>query len=264
MNGEDLDSDASKSSGKFLIPGGLPPGFTGVFSAAGGHWSESEQKKLNEFFRHWLEMLKAEMAEKQKTIIEIAERLDLHDEKIADRVSSDEYQSLLRKGFRDWSGTESEQKRILVRNILSNAGAARVVSDDVVRLFMDWVKMYSEFHFEVVSKIFNNSGITRGEVWDALGRSPVREDSADADLFKLLFRDLSTGGIIRQHRDTDFHGNYIAKTPNRRGPRQVGARPMKSAFDGTDQYELTALGQQFIHYAMTDLPLKISYSAAAE
>ena len=32
---------------------------------------------------------------------------------------------------------------------------------------------------------------------------------------------------------------------------------MMSAFDNTELYELTGLGQQFIHYAMTDLPLKI-------
>ena len=250
-------------SGGFLIPRGLPPGFSGVFSPAGGQWSESEQEKLNGFFRHWVEMLKAEMAEKQRTIIEIAERLDLHDEQIANRVSSEEYQSLLRKGFRDWSGTESEQKRVLVRNILSNAGATRIVSDDVVRLFMEWVKTYSEFHFEVVGRIYNNSGVTRGDVWEALGRGQVREDSAEADLFKLLFRDLSTGGIVRQHRETDYQGNYLAKTPSRtRVTRQIGPRPMKSAFDDMEQYELTKLGQQFIHYAMTDLPLKLNYSAA--
>ena len=34
---------------------------------------------------------------------------------------------------------------------------------------------------------------------------------------------------------------------------------MKSAFDDTEQYELTALGQQFVHYAMTELSLKIAY-----
>jgi hypothetical protein len=34
---------------------------------------------------------------------------------------------------------------------------------------------------------------------------------------------------------------------------------MKSAFDDEDGYELTQLGQQFVHYAMTDLPLKIAY-----
>lgn len=32
---------------------------------------------------------------------------------------------------------------------------------------------------------------------------------------------------------------------------------MKSAIDQDDLYELTGLGQQFIHYAMTDLPLRI-------
>lgn len=243
--------------------GGLVPFIGGVFSAAAGMWSEAEQERLNSFFKHWLEMLKAEAAEKQRTIIEIAQRLDLHDEAIADRVSSSAFQSLLRKGFRDWPGAESEEKRILIRNILSNAGATRIVSDEVVKLFMEWVKTYSEFHFQVVAKIYNHSGITRAGVWESLGRAPVREDSAEADLFKLLFHDLSTGHVIRQHREIDYAGNFIAKTPpSRRGmPRPLpGARPMKSAFDDTDSYELTQLGQQFVHYAMTDLPLKLNYT----
>jgi hypothetical protein len=34
---------------------------------------------------------------------------------------------------------------------------------------------------------------------------------------------------------------------------------MKSAFDDTEAYELTALGQQFVHYAMTELTVKITY-----
>ncbi|UQY80227.1 hypothetical protein HAV_00417 [Candidatus Hepatincola sp. Av] len=40
-------------------------------------------------------------------------------------------------------------------------------------------------------------------IWQNLGKKEVREDSADADLFKLIIRDLSTGGIIRQYRPTD-------------------------------------------------------------
>ena len=32
---------------------------------------------------------------------------------------------------------------------------------------------------------------------------------------------------------------------------------MVSAFDDNEPYELTELGKQFVHYAMTDLPLKI-------
>jgi hypothetical protein len=41
-------------------------------------------------------MLKAAASEKQPTMIEVAQRLDLHDEAIAARVSSNQFQSLLR------------------------------------------------------------------------------------------------------------------------------------------------------------------------
>jgi hypothetical protein len=239
--------------------GSAIPFVGGLFSAAAGAWSEADQERVNRFLRHWLQMIEAEMAEKEETVIEIMQRLDIHDDEIAKRVSSDEYQSLLRKGFRDWAGAESEEKRILIRNVLANAGAAQLASDDVVRLFLEWIKDYSEIHFAVVAKIYNNSGITRGEVWVALGRSPVREDSADADLFRLLFRDLSTGGIIRQHRETDYAGNFIRKAPQRRPVQPGMPRAVKSAFDDADGYELTQLGQQFVHYAMTDLPLKLNY-----
>jgi hypothetical protein len=37
---------------------------------------------------------------------------------------------------------------------------------------------------------------------------------------------------------------------------------MKSAFEDGESYEVTQLGQQFVHYAMTDLPLKLNFQAA--
>ncbi len=239
---------------------GAIPFAGGLLSAIAAEWSEQDQKRVNDFLLHWARMLAEEMREKEKTILEITARLDMKDEKIAERVESPEYQSLLRKGFRDWAGTESEEKRILVRNILANAGGAKFVSDDVIKLFLEWVKAYSELHFAVVSAIYNSAGITRGGVWEKLGRGEVREDSADADLFKLIFRDLSTGGIIRQHRETDGYGNFIQKAPQRHAPQRThGTRTMKSAFDESESYELTKLGDQFVHYAMTDLPVKIEF-----
>lgn len=117
-------------------------------------------------------------------------------------------------------------------------------------------------HFQVIGAIYNSNGISRGEIWTKIGKGSVREDSADADLYKLLFRDLSTGGIIRQHRERDYHGNIIPKTPQRR-PKGSGPKPPVSAFDNEERYELTALGNQFVHYAMTDLPLKIDFKEAA-
>jgi hypothetical protein len=254
---------AKISRGALQAIGGAIPFAGGVLSAIAGAWSEGEQDRVNRFFEHWVRMLKDELREKEQTIVEIMARLNLQDEAIAARVESKEYQSLVKKTFREWSGAESEQKREYIRNILSNAAATQVSSDDVVRLYIDWINQYSEMHFQVIGAIYNSGGITRGAIWKKIGKGPVREDSADADLYKLLFRDLSTGGIIRQHRATDRFGNFIAKTPQR-SPKGSGPKPLVSAFDNQEGYELTELGQQFVHYAMTDLPLRIEFKNEAD
>ncbi|ARQ56458.1 hypothetical protein EFR00_22270 [Rhizobium sophoriradicis] len=238
---------------------GLIPLAGGLISAAASAWGEHEQGRMNDFFRHWVEMLRAEMEEKQKTIVEIMQRLDLRDEQIADRIQSPDFQSLLRKSFREWAGAESDEKRSMVRNLLANAASSTVCSDDVVRLFLDWIKSLSDLHLAVIGKIYNQSGITRGGIWESLGRGPVREDSPEADLFRLLIRDLSTGGIIRQHRETDYAGNFLKSTRPKSRPG-TASNLQKSAFDDSESYELTALGDQFVHYAMTDLPIKLTYT----
>jgi hypothetical protein len=238
--------------------GGAIPFLGGLISAAAGFWSEEEQEEINRFINAQIKMMLAEMHEKYRVLGEVIMRLDMHDEEIKKRLRSDEYQAILKKAFRNWSGTESRKKQEYVRNLLSNAAAAKLVSDDVVKLFLEWLSQYSEFHFEVIAEIYRSPGITRAGIWDALEREDVREDSAESDLFKLLIRDLSTGGIIRQHRETDYAGNFLARrpTPVRKGQ---GSRAMKSAFDDKEQYELTALGQQFIHYVMNELTPKIEY-----
>jgi hypothetical protein len=246
--------------GGMQVAGGFVPFAGGLLSAAAGAWSENEQEKVNSFFQEWVKMLKDEINEKEKTIIEIVARLDVHSEEISKRMRSSEYQSLLKKTFREWAGAESEEKRQYIRNILSNAAASSLTSDDVIRLFIDWLKIYSEMHFHVIAAVYNSSGITRGGIWKKIGKEPVREDSPEAGLYRLLIRDLNMGGIIRQHRQKDAQGNFYGKAPQKRStPVQLGPKQMESAFDENDQYELSELGQQFVHYAMTDLPLKIDY-----
>lgn len=240
---------------------GLIPFAGGLLSAAAAEWSEREQERINSFIKHWLKMLEDEMREKEQTILEITARLDLRDEDVAKRIESPEYQSILKKSFRDWAGAESEDKRVLLRNLLTNAAAIKLCDDDVVRLFLEWIKTYSELHFAVVSKIYNAAGITRAEIWESLGKPRMREDSAEADLFKLLMRDLSTGGIARQHRETDGQGNFIARRTAQRRSAGSGPKALVSAFDGGERYELTALGEQFVHYAMTELPVKLAYDS---
>ncbi len=240
------------------IVGAGVPFVGGLMSWIAGAWSGAEQDRANAMFIAWFKMIQEEMREKYRVMAELMSRLDMQDEKITDRVTSPEYQTLVRKAFRNWNSTQSEEKQRIVRNILANAAAARTTSDDVVSLFLDWIANYSEFHFEVIGAIYNAQSITRGGIWRKLGKPTVREDSADADLFKLLIRDLSTGSVIRQHRETDYAGNFIKKSTSgsRRGE---GSTQMKSAFDDEEEYELTELGKQFVHYAMNELAPRIGF-----
>ena len=156
-------SNVSKfSRGTMQAIGGALPIAGGLFSAIAGAWSEHEQVKVNRLFEHWVRMLEDEIKEKEETIVEIMARLDLQDEAISERVESKFYQSLVKKTFREWSCAESEEKREYIRNILTNAAHCQVSSDDVVRMFIDWINQYSEMHFQVIGAIFNSDGITRG------------------------------------------------------------------------------------------------------
>lgn len=241
------------------IASGLTPFIGGLLSAAAGAWGEAEQEHVNNMLRQWLQMLEDELREKGKTIAEIVARLDLKDESVSQRIESPEYQTLLKKAFRNWSSVDSESKREKIRNILANAAATKLTSDDVIKLFIDWIDLYSDFHFEVIGEIYRQPGTSRGQIWEALGKPRVSEDSADADLYKLLIRDLSMGSVIRQHRETDYYGNFIKKQ-TKPAPKGQGSKIMTSAFDRGEGYELTELGKQFVHYAMTEITPRISFS----
>lgn len=249
-----------------LAAGGAIPFVGGILAAAATAWSEHEQDHINKVFQQWLQMLEDELREKSQTIFEIMARLDMQDEHVRDRIESEEYQSMLKKAFRNWSNVDSEEKRQKIRNLLANAAASRLTTDDVVRLFLDWIDSYSDFHFEVIGEIYQRGPLGRGEIWNNLGRADAREDSAEADLYKLLIRDLSTGSVIRQERAVDHYGNFIKKgARNRqRGSSSSQDRRMKSAFDNEEQYVLTELGQQFVHYAMNELAPRIEFDGFAQ
>lgn len=240
------------------ILGGAIPLLGGAVAGAAGAWSETEQDHFNRVAASWLQ-LQDEIKEIGITIAEILTRLDLNDENIRKRIESPEYLSLLKKSFRDWSAAESEAKRILVRNLLSSAAVNKICTDDVVRMFIHWIDDYSEMHFKVIRWIYKNPGCTRKDVWMVVHGAVVREDSAEADMFKLLIRDLSTGSVIRQHRDTDYYGNFIKKTRQSRGGQSP--QVMKSAFDDEEEYELTELGKQFVRYTMDEVMPRIAAAA---
>lgn len=241
--------------------GGAIPLVGGAFSGAGGAWSEREQNRYNKLFAAWLKLQEDEIREIWLTLSEVLIRLDLDDPVIQERIESPQYLSLVKKAFRDWSAAESEEKRVLIRNLLANAAASRICTDDVIRMFIKWIDDYSETHFAVIKAIYNKDGITREGIWDTIYGEQVREDSAEADLFKLLVRDLSMGGVVRQHREKDAQGNFIKERPQRF--RGYTSRVVTSAFDDSKGYELTELGKQFVHYTMNEIVPRIAASSSS-
>ncbi len=233
----------------------------GALTSLVSEYSQQDQDKINHLINTWLQLQADEMKEIGTTLFEVMNRLDLQDEKIIERLESEEYLKLLKKCFRDWSAAESEEKRKLIANLLTAAAGAHITTDDIVRLFVTWIDNYSEGHFAIVRAVYNHDGITRGQIWETVkapGERP-REDSLEADLFKLLVQDLNMGHLIRQHRPTDYYGNFIKQQPRKRGSGNSG---YTSAFDDDKQYELTELGKQFVHYTMSEHVAKIAATAA--
>jgi hypothetical protein len=227
----------------------------GFISAAVSLKTEEGSIRTNTLQTQWLEEHARKIDQLMHDLQEIANRFESLGTQIDERIQSEEYLGLVRRAFRAWDRADTDEKRKYVRNIVSNAAGTKLCSDDVVRLFVDWLDLYHEAHFAVIRQIYNHPGSTRFEIWDSIHGELPREDSAEADLFRLLIRDLSTGGVIRQERETNVRGQFMRRRPARR----MGALPstMESAFEETKPYVLTGLGQQFVHYTMNEVVPRI-------
>ncbi len=151
---------------------------------------------------------------------------------------------------------DNNQVDLGIRRCLANAAATKLCSDDVVRLFIRWIDKYDESHFAVIRVLYHNRGATRAFIWDQIHGEEVREDSAEADLFKLLIFDLNTGHVIRQIRDKTIDGRFLAQRRQGGSSRKT---VLESAFENTKPYELTELGSQFVHYVMNEVVQQVGF-----
>jgi hypothetical protein len=236
------------------------PWVGGFIGAAASLHGEFDQDNVDDLQRQWLQLHEERLASLGATLADIIRRLEEVGAVADDRIEDPGYQALVQQGFRIWDQAITEEKRDLVKNVLVNAGGTTLCSDDVVRLFLDWIEAYHEAHFAVIREIHNDRGITRGEIWQRIYGAPARENSAEADLFKYLMRELSTGGVIRQIKATDADGHFLRQRQRR---KSVGPY-MKSAFDTDEPYELTELGRQFVHYAMSEVVPRLGGTEGGE
>lgn len=227
-----------------------------VLSSGAAIHGENEQGKVNELHEEWLKVHRNKVEHLMLALDDMASRLESVHDDYESRIQSNEYLGLVRRAFKSWDTAESQEKREYVVNLISNAAASHLCPDDQVRLFNDWLDKYHEIHFKVVRAIYKNNGITRLGIWQSISDIMPREDSAEADLFKLLIRDLSTGGVIRQYRQTTYDGQFVKQSTKSKAKKPAGST-MESAFENTKPYQLTELGSQFVHYTMNQVVKRI-------
>jgi hypothetical protein len=236
---------------KFLLAAlGSVPWVGGFLSTMASLKAEAGDAKADDMRTQWLNEHQRKIGLLVGTLNDIAARFERLGDQIDERLQSEEYLNLVRQAFRIWDQADTDEKRGYVANLVANASATRLCSDDIVRLFIDWLRTYHEAHFAVIREIYKNPGTTRYDIWAELYGQIPRENSPEADLYKLLIRDLSTGGVIRQERETTVDGKFLRRHPRDR--RGAASPTMESAFEDKKPYVLTALGQQFVHYAMTE------------
>jgi len=229
---------------------GAIPWVGSIFAASAALHAEKEQGTVNLLMYRWLEEHEHAYRRLEDTVHKIVERIEQIGPSAQQRLDDEKFLGLVRRAFQVWDDATSEEKREYVRRAVTNAAATKLVSDDLVRLFLQWIALYDEVHFRVIKVIYKAPGSTRADIWDQIHGQEVRENSAEADLFKLLMRDLSTGSVIRQHRDTTHEGQFLARKPARARQRSA---VMASAFDDDKPYELTELGSQFVHYVLNEV-----------
>lgn len=241
---------------KFVLAAlGSIPWVGGFLSAAANYKTEEGTIRQDSLQTQWLEEHQAKLIALRETLQEIQNRFEAMGEVIEERIQSEEYLGLVRKAFRAWNDADTQEKRQYAANVVINAAGTRVCSDDVVRLFLDWLELFHEAHFAVIREIFENPGTTRFEIWLNLYGEIPREDSAEADLFKLLIGDLNLGRVIRQERDVNQLGQFVRKRPAR--TRGSAPTTLETPFEGTKPYVLTELGKQFVHYTMNEVVTRV-------
>jgi hypothetical protein len=228
-----------------------------VLASSAAIHGENEQGRVNALHEEWLKIHQQKVKQLMLTLDEMAYRLESVHASHKSRIQSEEYLGLIRRAFKSWDAAETQEKRDYVVNLISNAAASPLCPDDQIRLFNDWLDKYHEIHFKVIRAIYQTTGITRLAIWQSVSEEMPREDSAEADLFKLLIRDLSAGGVIRQFRETTYEGDFVKQSS--KGKTKKAASPLlESAFENTKPYQLTELGAQFVHYTMNQVVKKLS------
>src|SRR5260221_989646 len=119
---------------------GSIPWVGGFIAASASLTAEREQQNLNDLHRLWLEKHREKIKQLNATLADIFIRLDNFGDEIQQRIESPEYMALVRKVFRLWDEADTDDKKQMLKKLITNAGAIKLVPDDLIRLFAHWIE----------------------------------------------------------------------------------------------------------------------------
>ncbi len=263
---EATDSRRRQALEKFAIAAvsGVP--WIGGFVAAAQSFREdSSSRRTDRLQLIWLRQHEDRLNALGAVVDDVLVRVSEFGDEMLDRLESTEYLQIVRDAFRAWDEAATDEKRQQIKHLVTNAAGTRLVSDDVLRLFLQLLERYHESHVQMIGELYQNPGLTRYELWTRIyGDELPREDSAEADLYRTLIRDLSTGGVMRQAREVTGDGRFMKRTPKRRPKGVPAPTTLESSFEDTKPYVLTSFGSQFVHYVMTDLAPRIESAGSGQ
>ena len=123
------------------------PWIGGVFAAGWTYKMRENEIIHDDLVERWLQEHTDKLRLLREALEAVVDRLGNLGDEIDARIESPDYLGLLRKAFRQWDNADTEEKRQLVIKLITNAAGTRMVSDDVLRLFLDWIDRYHEVHF---------------------------------------------------------------------------------------------------------------------
>lgn len=121
---------------------GSIPWIGGVISAAASYKRTADQGNRDDLLREWLLQHHGKLQELRATLGQITARVDAFGEDVEQRITSESYLALVRQTFRQWDEAETAEKRRLLVQLITNAAGTRICSDDILRLFLDWLDTY--------------------------------------------------------------------------------------------------------------------------
>ena len=120
---------------KFLLAAlGSIPWVGGFISTMASLKTETGDVKADNMRTQWLSEHQQKIEMLAKTLNDIAERFEKLGEQIDERLQSEEYLNIVRCAFRTWDQADTDEKRKYVANLVANASATSLCSDDIVRL----------------------------------------------------------------------------------------------------------------------------------